>query len=148
MSIAASINRMMICHDMTPAQLSELSGVSKANLNKYLTGKYKPAQDVLERIAGVFGCGIAELNKSNVQLFDKKGKVTVAAAAKMLGETEQTIRIQMQQKIIDIGSVYKQNPRSTHYTYRIDADKLNAEIKRREQAREPLEKHFKEIMNL
>lgn len=117
MSIAASINRMMICHDMTVSRLSELSGVSKTNLDKYLTGRYKPAQDVLERIANAFGCDANDLDKPDeVKTLRKPGNITVAYAAERLGIPTQTLRVALQQGLYPFGVAIKMRGR---YTYQI-----------------------------
>ena len=52
MSIATNLKSLMVSHDLTTAQLSELSGVSKGSLTIYLKGHTKPAPEILERLAG------------------------------------------------------------------------------------------------
>lgn len=117
MSISTNLRREMISHDLTTAQLSELSGVSKANLNKYLDGKYKPAQNVLERLASAIGCEVDDLSKPDeVKTLRKPGNITVAYAAQQLGIPTQTLRVALQQGLYPFGVAIKMSGR---YTYQI-----------------------------
>lgn len=116
MSISTNLRREMISHDITTAQLSKLSGVSKANLNKYLDGRIKPAQNVLERIANALGCNADELNDDNIKVQRKNGNITIAYAAKQLGIPAQTLRIALQQGLYPFGVAIRMSGR---YTYQI-----------------------------
>lgn len=40
---------------MTQEQLSELSGLNRANISKIESGKYNVSLDILERLCGVLG---------------------------------------------------------------------------------------------
>ena len=143
MSIATNLKREMISHDMNAARLSELSGVSKSNILKYLEGKYKPADEVLDRLANGIGCNVSDLRKDNTKLFKKKENVTVAAAAQMLGVNAQTLRLCLQRGIYDFGVATFKTGR---YTYDINAAKLLAYVEANKKAVGPLLEYYRECV--
>ncbi len=99
MSIAANLKREMARHDYTTSRLSELSGVSKANLGKYLAGTVKPAQDVVERLAAAIGCGAQDIMTEPKRKTTKGVNVSVEYAAGVLGIGTQTLRIMLQKQM-------------------------------------------------
>lgn len=143
MSIATNLKREMICRDINAAKLSERSGVSKSNITKYLEGKYKPAGDILERLAAGLGCEVSDLLKSTTKLFKKKENVSVSAAALMLGVNPQTLRICLQRGMYDFGIAIKKSGR---YVYDINAAKLYEYIKASKDAVEPLTEYYNQCI--
>lgn len=117
MSIATNLKREMIRHDLTPAQLSERTGVSKTNINKYLDGRYKPAQEVLERLAEGLCISVDELTRTRAREVPDDKIIKVADAARMMGIPEQTLRICLQRGIFTFGIAVK--PTDRRYTYKI-----------------------------
>lgn len=143
MSIATNLRREMICRDINVATLAERSGVSKANISKYLEGKYKPVGEILERLAAGLGCGVADLERNTEKLFKKKENVSVTAAAMMLGINAQTLRVCLQKGIYDFGVATKKSGR---FVYDINAAKLYEYIKASKDAVEPLTEYYNQCI--
>ena len=143
MSIATNLKKEMICRDISQAQLSERSGVSKASISKYLEGKYKPADEILEKLATGLGCTVEDLQQNTVKLFKKKENVSVSAAALMLGVNPQTLRLCLQRGLYDFGVATKKTGR---YTYDINASKLYEYIKANKDAVDPLTEYYNQCV--
>ena len=118
MSIATNLKSMMIAHDLTTAQLSEASGVSKGSLAVYLKGHTKPAPEILARLAAALGCTPEELDKPR-QVRQRGRNVPVETAARIMGKPAQWLRVMLQQGRLPFGYAEK-NKGSGRYNYYIN----------------------------
>ncbi len=121
MSIATNLKREMISHDVTVAALSERTGVSKASINKYLSGDVKPAHEVLARLADGLGIAAEELDTKR-EPKSKGANISVETAARLMGKSAQWVRIMLQNHpdMLPIGSAVKLN--GNRYTYYISPE--------------------------
>lgn len=118
MSIATNLKQQMIAHDLTTAQLSEQSGVSKGSLAVYLKGHTKPAREVLERLAAALNCTPEELDKPR-QVRQRGRNVPVETAARIMGKPAQWLRIKLQRGQLPFGFAEK-NEGSGRFNYYIN----------------------------
>lgn len=118
MSIATNLKQQMIAHDLTTAQLSEMSGVSKGSLSIYLKGHTKPAEEVLERLAAALNCTPKDLDKPR-QIRQRGKNVPVETAARIMGKEPQGIRLMLQRGKLPFGYAVK-NEGSTKFNYYIN----------------------------
>lgn len=86
---------------MTQTQLSGLTGISKSGISQYLAGKTTPKINILQKLADALDTSVDFLLGENpVMDTDENGeplkKVSVEAAAKALGKSEQFIRVSLQ----------------------------------------------------
>ena len=128
MSIATNLKSLMVSHDLTTAQLSELSGVSKGSLTIYLKGHTKPAPEILERLAAALGCSPEDLDKPKA-VRQRGCNVPVVVAAQVMGKPAQWLRIMLQQGRLPFGFAEK-NAGSTVYNYYINQADFEAYIGR------------------
>ena len=126
MSIATNLKSLMVSHDLTTAQLSELSGVSKGSLTIYLKGHTKPAPEIVKRLAAALGCSPEELDKPKAVRQHGKN-VPVSTAARIMGKGPQDIRVLLQKGRLPFGFAEKM-PGSTQYSYYINQADFEAYI--------------------
>jgi transcriptional regulator with XRE-family HTH domain len=121
MSIAANLRREMNANAVSVDALAARSGVEASFLRKYLSGKSKPSDAVLMRLARGIGVPVESINRD--PLTRMQGKVRPEDAARRLNRSPQDIRIGIQQGLLPFGRCYKRNGSSV-FTYEIDPDAL------------------------
>lgn len=104
--------------NVSQAQLSELTGIGKSSISQYLAGKNDPKIDTVEKIAKVLDVSAAYLigASNNEQSKEKVMNIRVSEAAKLMGKSEQFIRIGLQRNILPFGFAIQM---STKWTYHI-----------------------------
>ena len=109
---------------MTQAELAARIGKGKSSVSQYLSGKNIPKNDVQKQIAEVLDCTVEFLN-SEVPANDHSEKgmknVSVAEAAKLLGKSEQFVRVALQTGVAPFGFAVKNK---TVFSYHISPKKL------------------------
>lgn len=123
MSIATNLRRAMDANAVSVASLAALSGVERSFLSKYLSGRIRPSESVLARLAGVLGVSPESLAEERVAR--TAGKVRPEDAARRLHRSAQDIRIGLQRGLLPFGTAYKRDGSSV-YTYEIDPAALEA----------------------
>ena len=103
-----NLKSVMDDRNMTQTQLSALTGVSKSGISQYLAGKVVPKANVIQKLADALETSVDFLMGDNpVMDTDANGepmkKVTVEAAAKALGKSEQFIRVSLQRATAPFG---------------------------------------------
>lgn len=121
MSISANLKRAMDAGAVSVASLAALSGVERGFLNKYLSGKVRPSESVLARLARALEISVDELTAERITRTG--GKVRPEDAARRLGRGAQDIRVGLQLGLLPFGVAYKR-PGSSIYTYEIDPGAL------------------------
>ena len=113
---------------MTQGELANMIGKGKSSVSQYLSGKNIPREDVLEKIAEVLDCTVEYL-KGEVPEDDHSEmgvkNVSVSECARMLGKSEQFVRVALQQGIFPFGFAVRT---SSKYSYHISPKKLNEYI--------------------
>ena len=123
MSIATNLRREMDANAVTEAALASKSGVDVSFIRKYLTGKSRPSEAILTRLAR--GIGITPDKLSKDPLTRTQGKIRPEDAGRRLGRSAQDIRIGIQNGLLPFGTAYKHEGSSV-YTYEIDPIALEA----------------------
>ena len=121
MSIATNLRREMDANAVSVDALAARSGVEASFLKKYLSGKSRPSDAVLMRLARGIGVPVDSIAKD--PLTRTQGKVRPEDAARRLNRSPQDIRVGIQQGLLPFGKAYKRNGSSV-FTYEIDPDAL------------------------
>jgi transcriptional regulator with XRE-family HTH domain len=109
---------------MTQSELASRIGKGKSSVSQYLSGKNIPKDNVKEKIAEVLGCTVDFLNAELMEV-DETKNISVAECAKILGKSEQFVRVALQTGVAPFGFAVKNK---TMYSYHISPKKLNEYI--------------------
>ena len=124
MSFAKRLKQAMDERQMTQAELAARIGKGKSSVSQYLSGKNIPKDDVQKQIAEVLDCTVEFLN-SEVPANDHSEmgmkNVSVAETAKLLGKSEQFVRVALQTGVAPFGFAVKNK---TVFSYHISPKKL------------------------
>ena len=128
MSFARNLKTIMKERDISQAELSALSGISKSGISQYLSGKYEPKGKIIKKLADALECSDTELfreeDDTDIDISGAKN-LTIEQAAKVLGKSKQFVRAALQNGIAPFGFAVKM---SSKYTYYISAKKLSEYI--------------------
>ncbi|NLG58525.1 MAG: helix-turn-helix domain-containing protein [Clostridiales bacterium] len=108
MTFAKHLKAIMATRTMTQTQLAALSGLSKASISQYLSGKTNPTESALEKIAAALDCTVDYLSIPPEAPYvstppaDLKN-LPVADAARLLGKSEQFVRVTLQRGLAPFG---------------------------------------------
>ena len=119
-------NRLKLAMDEKEISQTELAariGKGKSSVSQYLSGKNIPKADVQEKIAEVLDCTVEFLNRDMDEVCDvtDSKNISVAECARMLGKSEQFVRIALQQGIAPFGFAVRNK---SVYSYHISPKKL------------------------
>ncbi len=112
MTFVRHLKGIMETRNMTQTQLSALSGLSKASISQYLSGKNKPTMAALEKLAVALECTVdylttpEDIPKIDTSIEELKN-VPIANAAKLLGKSEQFVRVSLQRGLAPFGFATK-----------------------------------------
>lgn len=103
-----NLKAVMDERNMTQTQLSALTGLAKSGISQYLSGKVTPKAAVVQKLADVLETSADYLLGENPVMDaalngEPMKKVTVEAAAKKLGKSEQFIRVALQRATAPFG---------------------------------------------
>jgi transcriptional regulator with XRE-family HTH domain len=128
MSFAKRLNQAMTERQISQTELAAAIGKGKSSVSQYISGKNVPKLEVQKQIADFLDCTVEWLN-SDVPVNDHTEKglknVSVEQAAKMLGKSEQFIRVALQTGTAPFGFAAKNK---TIWSYHISPKKLNEYI--------------------
>ena len=116
MSFARQLKQVMSDKGMSQAELAARIGKGKSSVSQYLSGKNVPKEDVRKKIAEVLDCDFDQVEISG----DVKN-ISVAECAKILGKSEQFVRVALQTGVAPFGMAVKTK---TKYDYHISPKKL------------------------
>ena len=120
---AENLKSVMLDKGMSQQELAARIGKGKSSVSQYLSGKNIPKSDVKEKIAEVLECSILELEGHPlINNADELRNVSVAECAKILGKSEQFVRVGLQQGVLPFGVAVRT---SSKYSYHISPKKLN-----------------------
>lgn len=112
MIFARHLKGIMNTRNMTQAQLAMLSGLSKASISQYLSGKNKPTMAALEKLAAALECTVdylttpEDIPTAHTPLEELKN-LPIADAARLLGKSEQFVRVALQRGLAPFGFATK-----------------------------------------
>ncbi|MEK4788331.1 MULTISPECIES: helix-turn-helix domain-containing protein [Bacillus] len=118
MSFAEILRKAMDETNMTQAELSKLTGIGKSSISQYVSGKNEPNQNRKIKIFEVLG--ISPLEHID-EISTDSGRISVQKAAKLLGKSEQFVRVGLQRSVLPFGTAVKL---SSKWTYHISAKKF------------------------
>jgi transcriptional regulator with XRE-family HTH domain len=128
MSFASRLNQAMLERQVSQTTLAAAIGKGKSSVSQYISGKNVPKLEVQKQIADFLDCTVEWLN-SDVPVNDHTEKglknVSVEQAAKMLGKSEQFVRVALQMGTAPFGFAAKNK---TVWSYHISPKKLNEYI--------------------
>ena len=117
MSIASNLRREMDEQGATADTLAAQASLEPSSVRKYLSGKIRPSDGVLARLARCLNCTPQDIKYGRPKRRD--GKLTTAEVSRATGIDELSIRIGCQRGFWPFGVAYKR-PGSTQYTYEYD----------------------------
>lgn len=106
----------MIERDLNGKRLSELSGVSQSGISQYLKGTNVPSSSIIEKLAGALHVDPQRLTEEKTEErkeqaadvdFTKMQNVPVAVTAKLIGKSDEFVRIGLQQNRLPFGTAVK-----------------------------------------
>lgn len=109
MSFSDNLKAVMKERNMSQGQLAGLTGLAASSISQYLSGKTAvPKEQTLQKLADALETSVAYLiGEVTVQDVTPDGqpmkKITVELAAKMLGKSEQFIRVSLQRATAPFG---------------------------------------------
>lgn len=128
MSFASRLNQAMLERQVSQTTLAAAIGKGKSSVSQYISGKNVPKLEVQKQIADFLDCTVEWLN-SDVPVNDHTEKglknVSIEQAAKMLGKSEQFVRVALQMGTAPFGFAAKNK---TVWSYHISPKKLNEYI--------------------
>ena len=95
-------------------------GKAKSSVSQYLSGKNVPKEDVKKKIAEVLDCDF-----KTVETYNETNSVSVAECARLIGKSEQFVRVALQTGVAPFGFAVKNK---TMYSYHISRKKLDEYI--------------------
>lgn len=128
MSFASRLNQAMLERQVSQTTLAAAIGKGKSSVSQYISGKNVPKLEVQKQIADFLDCTVEWLNSDvPVNNHTEKGlkNVSVEQAAKMLGKSEQFVRVALQMGTAPFGFAAKNK---TVWSYHISPKKLNEYI--------------------
>lgn len=127
-NFAERLNQAMVERQVSQKELAAAIGKGKSSVSQYLSGRSVPRPDVQKQIADFLDCTVDWLN-SEVPASDHSEKglknISVEQCAKLLGKSEQFIRVALQTGTAPFGFAVKNK---TVYSYHISPKKLNEYI--------------------
>ena len=125
MSFAKRMKEAMDERRITQAELAARIGKGKSSVSQYLAGKNVPREDVQKQIAEVLECTVeflnSEISETNQNPEMNMKNISVSECAKMLGKSEQFVRVALQTGVAPFGFAVKNK---SVYSYHISPKKL------------------------
>lgn len=108
MTFAKHLKQIMEQMNLTQTQLAADSGLSKASISQLLSGKQKPTDKTLHKLAQALECSPGYLEPMEVMDDEPYQKnIPVEVAAKLLGKSDQFVRIALQRGLAPFGFATK-----------------------------------------
>lgn len=113
MTFARHLKQIMVMKDINQTQLATRSGLSKASISQLLSGKQNPTERALHKLAEALECSPgyltppAEAATGNEAITMPPKNIPVEVAAKLLGKSEQFVRVALQRGLAPFGFATK-----------------------------------------
>lgn len=124
MSFAKRLKQALNEKQMTQAELADRIGKGRSSVSQYLSGKNIPKDDVQKQIAEVLDCTVESLNSELPEADHSEmsmKNISVSECAKILGKSEQFVRVALQTGVAPFGFAVKNK---TTFSYHISPKKL------------------------
>lgn len=123
MTFAKHLRELMNDYNINATDLAKASGISRASISKFLKGYSKPSDTTLMKLAKGLGCNMQDLTVPEDDLNINEDKnVPIEIAAKLLGKSEQFVRIALQRGTAPFG--FATQVSGNRYSYHISPKKL------------------------
>lgn len=125
---AKRLKEAMAAQNVSQAELSKITGISRSGISQYLSGKNIPSRQRITVLAAALGVTEewfeSEGDSADDTNFDScaLANVPVAMAAKLMGVSEEFIRIGLQRGTLPFGYAVKIN--GSRFTYYISPKKF------------------------
>ncbi len=96
---ALKVKELMKEKSLSQADIVRLTGLSKAGISQYLSGKTTPSKKAVEKIAAALSVAPEELTETTPK------RITIQQAAELMGLSPQTVRVGMQVGALPISSI-------------------------------------------
>ena len=109
--------------NMSQKQLSEMTGISKASVSQYLSGKNVPGLEKINLIAKAVDVPLERLMGYHVDSESKKSKsrkIKIKDAARCMGKSEQFVRVGLRRGILPFGVAIQSEGSKWNYFIRPD----------------------------
>lgn len=109
MTFARHLKQIMTMKDMTQTQLATRSGLSKASISQFLSGKQNPTERALHKLAEAMECTLgyltppAEAPTGSEVIKVPPKNISPEIAAKLLGKSVQFVRVALQKGVAPYG---------------------------------------------
>lgn len=115
------LKKLMSERGLTASALSSATGIGKSSLSQYLSGKNVPRGKNVEKLAAALDVSAETLTNGDTGALDtgSAGRLSVAAAAKLMGVNAQFIRVGLQQGKFPFGFAMKCSEGSQSFSYYI-----------------------------
>lgn len=117
-TFAERLKRALDGAELTQAELADRSGVTRSSVSQYLSGKNIPGDERIKVFANITGVTVDFLKGNDISLMREPipvKKVTVKAAARCLGKSEQFIRVGLQRGLLPFGNAVPGIGKSWNY---------------------------------
>ena len=115
--------------NINQVELAAAIGKGKSSVSQYVSGKNIPKDDVKKQISEVLGCTVEFLNgevpADDQPVEDNTRNISVSECARILGKSEQFVRVALQTGAAPFGFAVKNK---SVYSYHISPKKLNEYI--------------------
>ena len=125
MSFASNLKAKMAENEINATELAKAINKNKSSISQYLSGKNTPKDDVKQNIANVLHCTIEDLEKEPDLNIDTCYNVPVWKVAKLLGKSDEFIRVSLQMGTAPFGFAAK---KKSKWSYHISPKKLKEYI--------------------
>ncbi|SDF77619.1 XRE family transcriptional regulator [Sporomusa acidovorans] len=130
MNFSIRLKTAMDEKQINQSDLSALTGMSKASISQYLSGKNEPSKKNIAKIAEalkVTEAWLMGLDEEHQPVQQPVKKLTVEEAARIMGKSDKFVRLGLQQGVLPFGSAVKV---STKWSYYISTQKFNEYVGR------------------
>lgn len=102
---------------LSQVQIAELTGISKASVSQYLSGKNLPRSENIKVIADALGVSVEyfDVLEEEKKEYGEVRNISVDTAAKLMGVSPQFIRVGLQRGTLPFGWAVRQS--KNRYTY-------------------------------
>lgn len=112
---------------ITLTELAGITGISKSGISQYLSGKVTPKSDFLVKLADALDVTVEWLLAVHTEDEEAPtGRMTVSMAAKMLGKSEQFVRVALQNATAPFGFAVRMP--SGRWSYHISPKRITEYI--------------------
>lgn len=115
---AENLRKAMDTLGMSATELARATGIGNSAISQYLSGKNMPKRDKIEKFAEALRVPVAAL-VAEPEKEEEPRRMTVKRAARLMGVSEQFIRIGLQRELLPFGFALLSAPGGKRFEYYI-----------------------------